>query len=416
MAGTIARKRRLKCSVLAVPFSPNLGDGIIYECLRYGLQQVSPDLDVEPIDLAGRADYSKGAGAKEVWSRRLLSRLPPMARGLVAAVVFGLLQRKKLFSYYQRKLHGADFVIVGGGQLFSEVALNFPIKLGIAADVLEKQQVPVGIYSVGVPDRMSATGQRLFGRLLSRLRVVYASARDARSSTRLSALLPPSNCVHTVRDPAVLAGLVYPASKVPSGTRRPTIGINVISPLALELGGDHALVDRWGTEIYRQMAELLNAAGYGVEFFTNGSFDDENFLKELRLSFQQSPPAQNVYFHDRAQNPGGLAAVISSFDGIIAHRLHALIVGFSFGIPGIGFSRDAKVSAFFDSLNLHDRCLGADAEPPIIVQTLLVAVALGPTLNLTRKVQQDALLQLEQVAEVIHSSTSPRDFSVNEVP
>ena len=49
----------MKISLLNVKYSPNLGDGIIAECLEHVLLQSDEVSDVSSCDLAGRSEFGK---------------------------------------------------------------------------------------------------------------------------------------------------------------------------------------------------------------------------------------------------------------------------------------------------------------------------------------------------------------------
>ena len=46
-------------------------------------------------------------------------------------------------------------------------------------------------------------------------------------------------------------------------------------------------------------------------------------------------------------DPGELAHAIARFDCVLAHRLHACIVAYSYRIPAVGFAWDRKLDSFF---------------------------------------------------------------------
>ena len=62
--------------------------------------------------------------------------------------------------------------------------------------------------------------------------------------------------------------------------------------------------------------------------------------------------------------PSELAHLIASLDGLIAHRLHACIAAYSYGVPHVGLGWDHKLESFFGSVGRQAYML-ADTEPKI---------------------------------------------------
>ena len=85
----------LKVGIVNVAYSPNLGDGLIAECLRHGLASSPARLEPHFIDLAGRESFSQGLQAKKRLNL-LRALLPGFARGVAARVYLELLVRFRL--------------------------------------------------------------------------------------------------------------------------------------------------------------------------------------------------------------------------------------------------------------------------------------------------------------------------------
>ncbi|WP_370285868.1 hypothetical protein, partial [Pseudooceanicola nanhaiensis] len=98
--------------------SPNLGDGVIAECLAHGLRARAPGAEVVHADISGR----QARGATTIRNRRLvlavLEALPrplrhALARRRLNAMIDGVEGR-------WRAAARADLAVIGGGQLFSD--------------------------------------------------------------------------------------------------------------------------------------------------------------------------------------------------------------------------------------------------------------------------------------------------------
>ena len=126
----------MKIVVFNVKFSENLGDGILAQCLEKALCR-DGGIEVDTIDLAGRVHF--GATSPHRRSAvRVLHVLPSFARRL--AVTQALRSKlRELGDEWDRKISAADAVVLGGGNLFQDDDLNFPLKIGTLLDRICRQ-------------------------------------------------------------------------------------------------------------------------------------------------------------------------------------------------------------------------------------------------------------------------------------
>jgi hypothetical protein len=331
-----------------VKYSPNLGDGLLSECLERELGRSLPGCEVVSIDLAGRTAYPRVHGRARGAVLSLLERCPSRLRRVVAGTMLKVLLAARLRGHYRRGLGGADAVIVGGGNLFSDSDLNFPLKIASALREAARSSLPVAVHAVGVSPEWSRPGTRLFGRALERARLVRCSVRDHRSQDSWAAhfshrdVLPATIAV----DPGVLASLWYPANRrtANAGSRR--IGLCVTDPLAVRYHASEAsaaTLDTWYPKALRSLVE----SGFEVVLFTNGSPEDreylyDNFAEWIRRA--KGPVTLGRSF----DTPQDLASLVSNCDAVIGHRMHACIAACSYAVPAIGLRWDPKLDSFFE--------------------------------------------------------------------
>src|SRR6056297_2960110 len=126
-------------------YSPNLGDGVIADCLAYGLRARRPGVEVTHVDLSGRRDF----GHVTIRGRRLLLAvlhvLPralrlPLAERKLNRIVDGVAPE-------WRAAAAADLAVIGGGQVLSDSSLNFPVKIGRAARMIAEAGTPVAVHA-----------------------------------------------------------------------------------------------------------------------------------------------------------------------------------------------------------------------------------------------------------------------------
>lgn len=350
-----------KVVLFNVKYSPNLGDGVIAECLEYGLRRHGRFSDVRSVDLAGRTSYGRpGNGNRRAMVLSILDRLPEWGRDAVVMGALGHTLRRRLRPAWRKELHDADVVVFGGGQLIQDGDLNFPMKLSAAAEECTRLNLPVAVHAVGVARSRSFRGRQMLASPLQAATNVFLSVRDVQSSDNLGSygFAPHLVC----GDPGLLASRVWPVVRKPQ-TATPLVGVCITHPAVLRHhAGDAAQLDEAGAiACYVAMVENLAENGSDVVCFTNGAGEDEVMLQLVRGALAAAPSGQSrVRFAPRADNPQILAELIAGLDALVAHRLHAAIVAYSYGVPAVGLRWDDKLAAFFGTVGLgaHTAVLG----------------------------------------------------------
>ena len=338
----------MRVHVLNVKYTPNLGDGVIADCLEHAIGQ-APGVDhVESCDLAGRTAYGTGLNKSRGTVRTVLSLIPVPLRQLALCVMLELVSRLKLSAHYKQSLSLADAILIGGGQLIADKDLNFPRKINAALNAAQGRQTANAVYGVGVAKSFTKKGLSLFKKAFSG-RLAQVRCRDTLSVTRWDSKIGEPSA-QKVWDPGFLMSELYPSNKQAMGSK-PLIGVGVTHPetLMLHADPDRRIMneDDWLT-FYRNLVLSLLAKGADVELFTNGAFDDQEFAQSiLEACTPQVTDGQTIILEPTAATPGELSLKIASFDGLIAHRLHANIVAFSYAVPHVGLGWDSKMQGFF---------------------------------------------------------------------
>lgn len=405
-------QQQLDLAIAAVPYSSNLGDGIIHDIMTRVVRDDDAPVSVATIDLAGRSRYA-GLDASERSKRqnnlKLINALPVFMRRGVVFVYALLLYWRKTRAVYADTLRGADHVIIGGGHLLSDFDLNFPAKLYCLYLGLRRFNVPFSLYGVGASDKWSPPGRYLLRKLLRSPLLRGVTARDAYSREVIMRELDAVGRrvpVGEVWDPAVATALYHDASRLRTADAQRSVGVNVADLKLLAGAGDVGTGIEEGIEFFRILIKRLNTAGHRVTLFTNGAEEDERFLD--RLCATPNPDATRAA---RPLTPDELIALIRQFDAIVSHRLHAHIVAFSYAIPSIGLGWDSKVSSFFSRAG-RSRFLIA---PPagavlddVVAQVLnVLADAQPPDPGFARAVALEARAQLQDFLKAVVSDEDP---------
>ena len=353
-----------------LPYSPNLGDGIIAECFAHGVGEVAPEARVVSIDLSGRTGFGHTVVANRARALALLKRLPRPARHALVQIRLG-----RVLSWatplWREALEGADLSVIGGGQLFSDADLNFPLKVARAADLAHAAGVPVAVHAAGVAGNWSRRGTALFARLFeAELRDV--GLRDAPSVAAWRAQTGGRGPIPWLaRDPGLLAADCY--GPVEADER---VGLCIAAADILSYHAEEGLAS--GTGIFADLARALMAEGHALRLFSNGAEEDDAALAAVAEALAAEVADGRVAVAPRPLRPATLAGTVASCRAVVAHRLHACIVAFAYGRPVIGLGWDRKVESFFASVGASRAFAPAGEEAGRVAARLSRAIAVGP--------------------------------------
>ena len=333
----------MRVGLLNVRFSPNLGDGLLAECMEKELAASPGVAKVVSIDLAGRVAYGLGGVQNRGAAMRVLGAMPRPVRRLAAASMLKLLVSRKLRPAWREAMKDLDVLVLGGGNLIADHDLNFPIKIAGALELAAAARLPVAVFGVGVSDDWSPAAQSYLDRAFAKVRLVHAAVRDEKSLALWSRrfAFPASVC----RDPGVLAARHFAMAPHQAP---PRVGLGLTEPTALSYHGGARIAEPELTAWFTQVAQGLAARGFAVALFTNGSPEDRAYLQRAAAAIRAQVPGLEVAPDFR--DPGELASFVSGCDLLLAHRLHACIVAYAYGVPHVGFFWDEKVRSFFDAV------------------------------------------------------------------
>jgi len=341
-----------------VKFSPNLGDGLLSEALEDALRELGSHPDrTFSVDMAARTSYGPGSASRSLLLK-VLNRAHPTIRQAAIRLPLELMLRRRWRPHYEANLTDADAVVIGGGNLFSDMDLNFPSKMGAVLRLAAHRRLPTAIYGVGVADGWSKTGLSIMRSALAAARPNYVSVRDAASKRRFDDMFAEAagQEARIVRDPGFLASRY---GEMPgAGGERP-IGLCITSAIAVTYHSDQDVSEGGLADWYVELVGKLQAFGRPIVAFTNGSPEDEIFLNAIvgRLA-ERSPDG---FRRATMENPTELVRLIAGFDALVAHRMHALIAAYSYGVPIFALRWDAKVDAMMQSVGAEGQIADASA-------------------------------------------------------
>lgn len=330
-------------------FSPNLGDGVIAECIGHAVREIRPDAKVTHVDMSAR----KGFGQVVIKNREaiiaVIDRLPLFVRQRLALwklnrVIDGVEDTWK-------EAAQADLAIVGGGQIFSDASLNFPIKIGRVFDILRDAKTPTAIFGVGVAQNWTTKGKALFHKM-QHLDLRMVGVRDVGSEAAWKAQVPFVPRPELTLDPGLFAAAHYGSAEV-TGDLGLCITDFVI--LSHHASGGVAGAAQGGVGFYAEIVKTARAKGYRVTLFSNGAAEDQALLEKVaeHPDVAAARAEGHVVLPPAPSTPTELVAIIASCRAVIAHRLHACIVAYSYRRPIVGLGWDAKLESFFETAGVE---------------------------------------------------------------
>ena len=367
----------MKIRILNIKYGPNLGDGAIAECLEHQLRQSFSNIDIGSLDIGGRNDF--GAEGSIVGARLGLTQrlgfLPNSVQSLIKTTLMPPMVENKYGQMWRKELLGCDAVIIGGGHLLMDVDLYFPYRIMLAIMQLPRG-TPIFVHGVGVSKIWTPRGRACFERAFKHGRLISVSVRDKQSLDNWNGLFP--NIKATLcRDPAILAADCYGDFPTNKNSARNRIAFGVADKRSMRQHADKDMpIVCAEIDSYVEMVQQLHDDGHDVTLFTNGADDD--YLQKVAGALRKANPnlADEIAVAPRPSRPVDLVRLIANADVLIAHRLHANILAYAYGIPGIGLGWDRKLSSFFEASGRSECLIRTEDEAkmvPVLVNKLLSA-------------------------------------------
>ncbi|MCJ2180011.1 polysaccharide pyruvyl transferase family protein [Novosphingobium album (ex Hu et al. 2023)] len=346
------RRSGARVRIFNVKYSPNLGDGLLSECLEQALIDCGTAPDTWSVDLAGRTAYGAGSASRSA-QMRVLDACPARLRGLAVRAPLAIQSRRVWRPHYQRALNDADCVVIGGGNLLTDLDLNFPTKIGLVVKEAARRGLPVFLHGCGAAGNWTSHARGLLEKALRYGAIRGVSVRDERSQRIWNDLAGTAFGLEAtlVRDPGLLAAQRYRVMPGRRASGPPVVGINVTSQLALryhaEDAPDAASLDAW----YIDLARALIARGNRVTVFTNGSPEDRACMQKMRPALRA---LGNAVSFAAPRTPEQLVHLIARLDALAAFRMHAVIAAYACSVPFLALVWDPKLDAFVRSVGRED--------------------------------------------------------------
>lgn len=333
----------MKVAVVGEIYSANLGDNAIYECIRYLLQERG--ISCLPVDISGREGFEaiagKAAGSEKVSLLRKVFRV--LIRGnlhirrLFNFALWIIKERRSLEIRWRRHFSSVDVILVGGGQLITDLDFGFPPKLLLIKSLARQLGKPIAVFGCGVGEWgfFAKIFYRKFFRGLK-----FVSVRDDFSREYLMAQSVFDGEILVHPDPAFVISDLFPGCS--DLKKCCAMGVNVHSAAAFrrfvpELQGitDDEFISFWINSISKFSQK------FDVYLFANGDTNDFEVAQKVHEGLLGR--GVRVDLLPRPRELSELVSQISRFEVVVCTRMHAGIIAYSLGSVVRAVSWDRKV-------------------------------------------------------------------------
>ena len=346
-----------KIIVIGDTSSTNLGDPILTHSCKYIVEKVAAgqDYSIVEFDIADRPQTKVVPPTEPtpIPMGKKPSRIAHIKTGIVndvKAIIKWLTKDKTAFRTKLLNVgvpNGCTFVIAGGAlisdSLFYALRLNEIVKIAKACNgrvVFNAVGIEKTIYNMGL-------AKYVVRHYLKQKEVVAFSTRDHVEDVPY--ISNRKEFCKQIPDSGLFAAEAYGIARKESDT----IGLSVISFNAYRsvMQNDERAAKMTPDDLLMFWESILKqfiAEGTPFKILTNGAAADYNLA--LHLCNRMNLPVQQ-YLLPLAKTPQQLIEQLSTFKVVIAHRLHALIVSTSLGIPVIPVVWSDKVSVFANMID-----------------------------------------------------------------
>ena len=368
-----------KIVLISWQYAQGIGDRLVSECNEYLFRECLSDADFVYTDLFAR-EKEPASNRNDTFAIRCYRKGLNLLRamGLTSAVFNARFKivpgfRKQFENDFQKMFQGADLIVISGGGLIKHNAyLDMSVIFEIISKVSLDMDIPLAINAVGIEGGFSLkkAACRRYQKALTGKNVIEVTARD--NFEELQQYMQGSAIPHSlIADSGVWAAEMLGISP---DMESKTIGIGVITPVRFAEEGRDFSEDNL-TQLYLDLISEVEKKGFEWKLFSNGLDTDHAYAEKLIKLLGKDP---EQYLAKRPFTSKELISIEGGFCGVIAARLHALIIAYSLAIPFIGISWNDKTNQFADAIGYPDRIFGVDSfDPAVMVEQMIQAVATG---------------------------------------
>ena len=189
-----------------------------------------------------------------------------------------------------------------------------------------------------------------------------------------------------VADPAVWANEAYGISKDQTSKM---IGVG-IGRAGLFMANDINISGNEIQDLYERIVVELVNRNFAVQLFTNGLLSDNSMAEKVKKSLQDKGMQVSLRIPHKDR---GLVEILSSYQAVIATRLHSCIISYSLDIPAVGLVWNDKLSFFGENIGRQDNYIKpSEFDESFIVNQMELAIRNGYDQN-QKKIFRDTIIK-----------------------
>ena len=348
--------------VAGVPFSPNLGDGLLAELVAKLLGRHLDQVEITSLDLADRTELAASDGqAGGSLGRATALRLHRWGpTGLLDRAYYEAKTRRSeaVITRWADALEDADMLVIGPGQLFSSRTANFPTKLSMLVDALERcgNRPRVNLLGVGADSGGSTQSRSILQRAIAGLNVHHAIVRDERSLKEYGRLGGDTSRARIAPDLAVLTEQLLPQPNYVN--QQASVYVDCVDLTSYDdADGAEDVLNSYRSSVI----DMIDVTGAEVVAFgSNGLIEDQLFAERIERFCAELPGVRTEVL-PAPMSATDIAVRAGEYGGTVGVRLHAVLPALALGRPAATPVLTAKAAGVISS------AYGSDAvERPVL--------------------------------------------------
>ena len=369
----------------------NLGDPVIGETSKYLIENICEKNGIKA-NIRLHSLFPPNASIDFPFIKRLRRKCGRPKSNIKRMYIYLLFRlyymlNWKFRKYYSDILKNSDLVVFGGGGMLKYYSQAFWASDWCILNYCHKKNIPVYFNAIGIEgyDDNNFTS-RLIKKMLRKTNIAGITTRDDIDS--LNKFLP-NNQNKVVGDPALFSKELYGSAE-----KKDIVGINTIRAGIFNVNGFDTNEDDV-IDFYCAMIERLDKDNIKWQLFTNGVKSDykiaEAILKKINVN------KTDEILVPRPEQTMELIQTISKYSGVIAGRMHAIIIATSYGIPTVGQIWNEKIKWFSRHIGAESRFFYPDdmKNYDVVYESFKKALLQGNDNLNTDRLKDEAFVELE---------------------
>ena len=340
----------MKILLVGEYFSKNLGDPVLCQTVEHSILDAFPNVQVIPFDMSGKTGfdtYFQPSSYSDVqnWYFRLSYRTPFILKRFPLCRV--IQQDTDRYMRTMCMLDGVlakvsiDLVVFAGGSIFMDYFAG--IIYGIVKRCA-RRNIPIIFHACGM-SRLTEDSIYVLQQALKFENIKSISLRD--SYLRFLEHFHINAIVTETFDTALACSNYFFKNK------------NVIADMGVGVIG----IPKY-FEFQKKVVRDIQRSGNSWKLFTNGELSDRKMAIHILDDLGIPVSERDKYIVSNPRNAEELIKTVTSFQKIVAFRMHSQIVAASYGIPCFGFVWDAKIKEFYSKIGMPNNCIDPNREIP----------------------------------------------------